>query len=277
MLELSMNEVTTFRWSFEEDIENYRQAGYRSIGLWRHKLSDVNEEQAIDLLAESGLRVSSLSYAGGFTGHGGATFREGIEDAHIALRLAAQVQSGCLVIHPGGRNNHTSRHALRLLRTALDELLPAAEFYEVPLVLEPMHVACAASWTFLTDFEHVSDLVWEYNTPFLKLALDTYHFPWCESERSILPELAPLLGIVHLADRREPPSIDHERCPLGRGHLPLADIIASLIESGYTGTFDVRMMGTEIQPADYRRVLVQSQSAFAEFLQLATSRSLASP
>jgi len=277
MLDLSMNEVTTFRWSFEEDIENYCQAGYRSIGLWRQKLSDLDEEQAIDLIAGSGLRVTSLACAGGFTGFGGSTFGEGIEDAHTALRLAAQLQSGCLVVHPGGRNNHTSRHALRLLRAALDELLPMAEFYEVPLVLEPMHVACAASWTFLTDFERVIDLVWDYSTPYLKLALDTYHFPWSESERSILPELSPLLGIVHLADRHEPPSIDHERCALGKGQLPLAEIITTLIDSGYTGPFDIRLMGSEIQPADYRRLLVQSQTAFAEFVQLANSRSLASP
>lgn len=276
MLELSMNEVTTLRWSFEEDIENYCEAGYRSIGLWRQKLSDLDEAEAVDRIADRGLRVSSLACAGGFTGFGGTTFREGVDDAHAALRLAAQLQAGCLVVHPGGRNNHTSRHALRLLRTALDELLPMAEFYEVPLVLEPMHVACAASWTFLTDFQYVSNLVWEYNTPYLKLALDTYHFPWGESEWSILPELAPLLGIVHLADRREPPSIDHERCALGKGQLPLVEIIATLIESGYAGPFDVRLMGSEIQPAEYRRLLSQSQSAFAEFVQLANSRSLAS-
>jgi sugar phosphate isomerase/epimerase len=276
MLDLSMNEVTTFRWSFEEDIENYRQAGYHSIGLWRQKLTDMNEEHAVELLIDSGLRVSSLACAGGFTGLGGTTFREGVDDALAALRVAAQVQSGCLVVHPGGRNNHTSRHAFRLLRSALDELLPTAEFYEVPLVLEPMHVACAASWTFLTDFEHVSNLVSEYNTPYLRLALDTYHYPWSESERSILPEIAPLLGIVHLADRREPPSIDHERCPLGKGQLPLADVIATLIESGYAGPFDIRLMGSEIQPADYRRLLTQSKAAFSEFVLSATSRSLAS-
>jgi sugar phosphate isomerase/epimerase len=276
MIDLSMNEVTTIRWSLEEDIENYRRAGYRSIGLWRHKLSETNEEQAVDLLVESGLRVTSLACAGGFTGYGGATFREGIDDAMSALRLAAQVQAGCLVVHPGRRNNHTSRHAMRLLRTALDELLPTAEFYEVPLVLEPMHVACAASWTFLTDFEDVGNLVWEYDTPYLRLALDTYHHPLGESERGILPEIAPLLGIVHLADRREPPSIDHERCPLGEGQLPLGDVIATLIESGYDGPFDVRIMGSEIQPADYRRLLTQSRSAFSQFVQSATSRSLAS-
>ncbi|MEX2093251.1 MAG: sugar phosphate isomerase/epimerase family protein [Pirellulales bacterium] len=275
MLELSMNQVTTYRWSLEEDVENYRRAGYRSIGVWRHKLSEMEEEFAVDFLAGSGLTVSSLACAGGFTGLGGVSFREGVEDAISALRLAAAVQAGCLVVHPGGRNNHTSRHAFRLLRSALDELLPTAEHYEVPLALEPMHVACAASWTFLTDFECVSELVSEYNSPYLKLALDTYHFPWNESDRNILSDVAQHIGVVYLADRREPPSIDHDRCPLGRGQLPLADIVATLLEAGYAGPFDVRLMGTEIQQADYAPLLAQSQRAFAEILQAATSRSLA--
>ena len=26
---LSMNEITTFRWSLEEDVENYQEAGYK--------------------------------------------------------------------------------------------------------------------------------------------------------------------------------------------------------------------------------------------------------
>ena len=275
MLELSMNQVTTYRWSLEEDVENYRRAGYRSIGVWRHKLSEMEEELAVDFLAGSGLTVSSLACAGGFTGLGGVSFREGVEDAISALRLAAAVQAGCLVVHPGGRNNHTSRHAFRLLRSALDELLPTAEHYEVPLALEPMHVACAASWTFLTDFECVSELVSEYNTPYLKLALDTYHFPWNESDRNILSDVAQHIGVVYLADRCEPPSIDHDRCPLGRGQLPLADIVATLLEAGYAGPFDVRLMGSEIQQADYAPLLAQSQRAFAEILQAATSRSLA--
>ena len=27
---LSMNEITTFRWSLEEDVENYQEAGYNA-------------------------------------------------------------------------------------------------------------------------------------------------------------------------------------------------------------------------------------------------------
>ena len=275
MPELSMNEVTTFRWSLEQDIENYRRAGYRSIGVWRHKLADFDEERAVDLLAGSGLSVSNLSCAGGFTGLGGVPFREGIEDAIAAVRMAAAMQAGCLVIYPGGRNNHTSRHAFRLLRMALDELLPLADDYEVPLALEPMHVACAAGWTFLTDFERVCELISEYNSPYLKLAYDTYHFPWNQSDRDVLGDIAPHIGVVYLADRRQPPSIDHERCPLGCGQLPLADVVATLIDAGYAGPFDVRLMGPEIEQSDYGPLLQQSQRAFAELVQASTSRSLA--
>ena len=193
MLELSMNEVTTFRWSFEEDIENYCRAGYRSIGVWRHKLSDFDEEHAVDLLVGSGLNVSSLACAGGFTGLGGVSFREGIDDAHFGrCDLAAKLQAGCLVVHPGGRNNHTSRHAFRLLRTALDELLPMAEHYEVPLGAR----ADARGLRGVVDVSdrlrvRVANLVSEYNTPYLKLALDTYHFPWSETDRNILPRNRP--------------------------------------------------------------------------------------
>jgi len=51
--------------------------------------------------------------------------------------------------------------------------------------------------------------------------------------------------------------------------------LATLIEAGYTGPFDVRLMGTEIQPANYGRLLEQSRRVFSEFVQAATSRSLA--
>jgi sugar phosphate isomerase/epimerase len=158
---------------------------------------------------------------------------------------------------------------------ALDELLPLADDFEVPLALEPMHVACASGWTFLTDFECVCELISEYSSPFLKLACDTYHFPWNQTDRDVLGDVARHIGVVYLADRRQPPSIDHDRCPLGSGQLPLADIVATLIEAGYAGPFDVRLMGPEIEERDYGPLLVQSQRAFAELVQASTSRSLA--
>ena len=102
-----MNEMTTFRWSFEEDVKQYKAAGIPSIGIWRRKLADFGEERGIDLLADSGLAVSNVLWAGGFTGSEGQSYRESIEDAEDAIRLAAAMQAQCLIVYTGARNGHT--------------------------------------------------------------------------------------------------------------------------------------------------------------------------
>jgi sugar phosphate isomerase/epimerase len=272
---LSMNEVTTFRWTLEEDVENYRAAGYSGIGVWRHKLQDEDEDRAIDLLIDSGLKVTNLSWAGGFTGSDGRTHAENVADAMDAIRTAASINAGCLVVYSGGRNNHTFRHAGRLLRMALDELLPLAEAAEVTLAIEPMHATCAKDWTFLTDLASTMALLEEYGSPNLKIAYDTYHFPIHGRQRDVLKQIAPHLAIVYLSDRRQKPSIEQERCPLGLGRLQLGDVIWTLQEAGYAGDYDVKLLGSEIEEYDYWTLLEQSQLTFDELAPVATQRSLA--
>jgi sugar phosphate isomerase/epimerase len=272
---LSMNELTTYRWSLGQDLQNYREAGYSGIGVWRQKLDDESDDQVIDRLVSSGMKVTNVSWAGGFTGSDGRSLNESIDDAAAAVRMAGAVSAGCLVLYSGGRNNHTFRHAGRLLRMALDELLPLAEMWEVPLAIEPMHPACAADWTFLTTLESAIELVEQVDNPFLKIAYDTYHFPLGSRRRSTLALLAPHLGIVHLGDRLQPPCADQERCPLGHGRLPLVEIVSTLQDAGYSGAYDVKLFGPDIENCDYWSLLDQSQTAFGDLSPVAVQRSIA--
>lgn len=263
---LSMNELTTFRWPLEEDVRRYAAAGYEGIGVWRQKLSDYGEEAAVDLIAESGLRVTNLLWAGGFTGSCGRTPAESVQDAIHAIRLAGALGAGCLVIYPGGRNFHIYRQAERLLRGALDQLLDYAADVEVALAIEPRHAACAADWTFLTDVESTVALVESYRTPFLKLVFDTYHFGHDEAVLANLPELVPHIGVVHLADRAEAHTLEVDRRRLGEGRLHLAEIVRGLVDAGYTGDFDVELMGREIDESQYEEVLTASLDFFERVL-----------
>lgn len=263
---LSMNELTTYRWPLEEDVRRYAAAGYEGIGVWRQKLADYGEEAAVDLIAESGLRVTNLLWAGGFTGSCGRTPDESIQDAIHAIRLAGALGAGCLVIYPGGRNFHIYRQAERLLRGALDQLLDYAADVEVALAIEPMHAACAADWTFLTDVESTVALVESYRTPFLKLVFDTYHFGHDQAVLANLPELAPHIGVVHLADRVEAHALDQHRRRLGEGRLHLAEIVRGLVDAGYTGDFDVELIDSQLDESEYEDVLTASLDFFERVL-----------
>src|SRR5262245_8269277 len=160
----AMTEITTFRWSFEQDIEHYAAAGYDAVGVWRHKLSDYGEEKGVELIAEHGLAVSSLCWVGGFTGSDGWSHEESIQDARQAIELAAATRAHCLVVHSGARGLHTQNHVRRLLRQAIDALLPVAESLHVTLALEPMHPAAGAKWTFLNDLEDALRLAQSYRS-----------------------------------------------------------------------------------------------------------------
>jgi sugar phosphate isomerase/epimerase len=266
---ISMNELTTYRWSFEEDVQHYADEGLDAIAVWRQKLSDYGEEKGIELISECGLAVSSLLWAGGFTGSDGRSHSESIEDAHEAIRLAAQLRAPCVVVYSGPRAGHTHNHARRLLTSALKELLPHATDAGVSLALEPVHSQCAAQWTFLTDLSETVSLLENFDHAHLKLAFDTYHFGTDEAAMKRLAQWTPYLGIVHLGDARRLPDGDQDRCPLGAGIVPLQQIVTTLVAAGYAGYFDIKLMGQEIETVDYRDLLRQSRDAVAQLFRVA--------
>lgn len=258
MARISMNELTTYRWPFEEDVVQYARTGIDAIAVWRHKLSDFGEERGIELIADSGLKVSSLLWAGGFTGSDGRSHKESVEDAHDAVRLAASLGAECVIVYSGPRAGHTHNHARRLLTNALRDLLPHAGQTGITLALEPMHNQCAAEWTFLTDLEETVEFIQTFDHPQLKLAFDTYYFGGDEAVLDRLGRWVPHLGIVHLGDARQLPDGEQDRCPLGCGIVPLDRIVNTLSAAGYQGYFDIKLMGQEIESADYQQLLEAS-------------------
>jgi len=266
MLRLSVNEVTTFRWSFEEDVARYAEAGLQAIGVWRQKLSDCGVERAVELLQEHDLQVSNFCWAGGFTGSDGRTYRESLNDAHEAIQIAAAIGARCLVVYSGARAGHTLNHARRLIHSALTELVPLAEEFGVDLAVEPMHRDCASDWTFLTSLDDTLELLDAAGSPHLKLVFDTYHLGFDPTILERIDDIAHRIGVVHLGDGKTPPCGEQNRCLLGEGRVPLQDIIRKLIDAGYTGFFDVELIGEELESCDYGELLNNSKQVASQML-----------
>ena len=266
MARLAISELTTFRWSFEKDIEHYRAAGIAGIGVWRQKLYDVGVAKGAELLGQSGLQVSSLQWAGGFTGSDGRSHEDSIHDGRQAIGSAEKLKAGCLIIHSGARGVHTHNHARRLFRQALDKLLPLAEERGVTLALEPMQGSCGGDFTFVNCLKEALDFVTTCDSPALKIALDTYHWGHHPLLLDFLPQLAPRLTLVQLGDARKPPRGETNRCQLGDGAIPLQEIVHRLTAAGYDGFYEVELMGEEIEAADYHDVLTRSLHTFNSWL-----------
>lgn len=266
MVRLSMNELTTLRWSFDEDVRHYAAAGYDSIAVWRQKVSDFGEAKAIELIADNGLSVSAVLWAGGFTGSDGRSYQDSIEDAFEAVQLTADMRAGSLVVYSGARSGHTHNHARRLFRNALGELLPCAQQHGVTLAIEPMHTGCACSWTFLTDLDETLDLIRSFDSPHLKLVFDAYHLGHVPGIVERLPDLTPTIALVQLGDARQPPCGEQNRCRLGSGVLPLQAIVAALVRCGYAGDLDIELMGEDLESPDYVELLDDSRRAVCALL-----------
>jgi sugar phosphate isomerase/epimerase len=263
---LSLNETTTFRWSFEDDVAQYAAAGIEAIGVWRQKLSDCGLDRARELLRQHHLTVSHLFWAGGFTGSAGHSFRESVEDTADALRTAADLGAGCLVVCSGTRAGHTANHARRLVQQALKELVPLAKELDVVMALEPMHPGCAAQCTFLNKLDDAMEIIEEIGCPQVKLLLDTYHLGQDSSLVEWIPRISGEIALVQLGDAKSPPQGEQNRCRLGQGIVPLKAIVCALRAAGYDGFYDVELMGQDVEAIEYRDLLAHAKDAFAELM-----------
>ena len=269
MPKLSINEMTTYRWSFEKDVANYLDAGISGIGVWRQKLTDYGEQEGIRLLNQSRIEVSNLLWAGGFTGSDGRNFPDSVKDALEAIRLAHAMKANCLIIYSGGRNGHTLNHARRLFVSALNELLPLATELEVTLAIEAMHPGCSGEWTFLNSIQDCLLLLDSVCDQYLKIAFDTYHLGYDPLVLDQIQQLAGRIAVVHLGDSLAPPNHEQNRVRLGAGKLQLREMVAAIEDTGFTGYYDVELFGEDIEASCYHDLINASKQAFEELFYVA--------
>jgi sugar phosphate isomerase/epimerase len=262
MSRLSVNQITTIRSSLRDDLQSYRDEGFEAAGLWRPKFAQFDdEERAVELVRESGLTVSSLSFAGGFTGLNQSSFFDAVDDARQALRLAGALGAECLTLVSGPRRGHARSHARRLLVDAVKALADDAAEQGVALALEPMSPLVAARWSFLNSLDETLDVV-DRSGRGARIAFDVYHL-WQEPRLvDRIPELAPHVAVVRLSDWRGTPRSEYDRCLPGNGRIPLTAIVHAFDESGYRGYYELAIWSEELWKSDYTEMLRECRARF---------------
>jgi sugar phosphate isomerase/epimerase len=252
---LSLNQMTTPRWCLEEDLENYADAGLRASGLNWQKLNDEALSSEVDRIRQSGLRVTSLGWCGGFTGAGGHPFPEAMLDARRKLRIARMLRADALIVIPGVQFTHIRSHAQRLAMQAVRELCEAAADSEVRIALQPMDSLFGKNWSFLNRLEETLEILDRVKCPSAQFCFGTYHL-WKEPRLlELLPQIVDRIAVVQLSDWREPPRSENDRLLPGEGVIPLRDIITTLEQANYRGMYEVEVWSRDLWKLEHHALV----------------------
>jgi sugar phosphate isomerase/epimerase len=273
MQRISISELSSLRWSFFQDVVRYAAHGFDSIGIWRQKIDELDILEVTDFLFEMQTSVSSVHWAGGFTGGEGNSYVEAIADAIEAIQLSSRLNAEYLIVHPGCRNGHTLRHANRLFGGALKSLVPIANDYGVKLAIEPMPCPSASAWTFFESLESSLSLLNDFSAEDVGLVLDLYHVGLNTDVLEGLGKIVNQIALVQLADRESAFSPIEKRMLLGTGSVPFEKWLLRLQDLGYSGVYEIELHGPGMENTPYGVMLDSS----AEFLQRESIDSLLTP
>jgi sugar phosphate isomerase/epimerase len=250
---LSLNQITTNRWSLAEALDGCLRAEVPAIGIWRHKIADVGLAESRRLVRSSGLRVSSVCRGGMFPAATAAERAARIEDNRRAIDETAELGSDTLVLVCGPPPDRDIAAARRMVEDAIAALVPYARERKIAMAIEPLHPMYAAERSCITSLEEANTLAEKFDADVVGIAVDVYHVWW---DAMLDRELARARGRIrgfHVCDWLVPtPDMLMGRGMMGDGCIDLQRIRRLVEAAGYAGPIEVEIFNQTIwdQPGD---------------------------
>ncbi|MEU3165628.1 sugar phosphate isomerase/epimerase [Streptosporangium sp. NPDC006930] len=273
---LSLNQWTTKRWSVAEAVDGCVRHGVEAIGLWRQDVAAAGLEEAVKLVADAGLRVSSLC-RGGFLTSGG---QKALDDNRRAIDEAAALNAACLVmvvgglpgVVPGEPLGTISRDlpaARERVAEALAVLAPYAGERGVRLALEPLHPMYCADRAVLSTLAQALDLAEAHPSEQVGVVVDTFHVWWDPRVLEQIARASDRIASYQVCDFLSPLPADVllGRGIMGEGVIDFAPMTRAVAEAGYTGDVEVEIFNAEVWAADPDEILSRVKAAFSEFVE----------
>ena len=250
---LSLNQITTNRWSLAEALEGCLRAEVPAIGIWRHKIADIGLPESRRLVRRAGLRVSSVCRGGMFPAATAAERAARIEDNLRAIDEAAELGTDTLVLVCGPPPDRDIAAARRMVEDAIAALVPYARERKITMAIEPLHPMYAAERSCITSLEEANVLAEKFDADVVGIAVDVYHVWWdAMLEREIARARGRIRGF-HVCDWLVPtPDMLMGRGMMGDGCIDIHRIRSLVDGAGYTGRIEVEILNQRIwdQPGD---------------------------
>ena len=277
MWQFGISEVTTWPWSFEDDLARYAALGAASIEIWEFKLArDARKRR--DQLAAAGAHGLAIS---SFQADVRALFPTHLNREPAALdarrdaflktleTLAPLLPGTVFVLNTGIAARGDVQTAFDTTVSVYRDLARRAGEVGVRLALEPLHPLAMNEDSFAWNLEDALDIVRAVAHDALGICADAWNLAGQYDLRARLARCAGKIFLAQVSDYRRPRSF-LDRLAVGDGSIDFPPFLDGLGDSGYDGPLVLEIFSKNVPDSlydgDIHAVVERSREALARLL-----------
>ncbi len=249
--QFGISQVTTWPWSFEQDVENYAHLGVDAIEVCEAKLDDDRAADQLALVGRQGLTISSVQPA--IRTLFPSQMQPEPEDLHKRTaqfrrtieRVGQFAQGVPFVCNTGPPPDGNIQAVIEAAAREYRALSDFAREYRVRLALEPLSPALMNVESAIWTLEQAMGIVTAVDRDNLGVCVDTWNVWQNPDVAEEIKACGDRIFVVHLSDWRTPRSFA-DRHIVGQGEIPLPILIQAIYESGYGGAYTLEIFSQDV-------------------------------
>ncbi|MEV4125762.1 sugar phosphate isomerase/epimerase family protein [Nocardia sp. NPDC049707] len=265
---LSLNTATTKMWTLAEAVDGAARAGLGAVGLWRDRVDEVGAATAAKIVADAGLRVSSLCRGGFLTEPGDG--QAALADNRRAIDDAATLATRELVMVVGGMPDRDLAAARERVDERLALLVPYAAERGVRLALEPLHPMFCADRAVISTLAQALSMAQPYPAETVGVVVDTFHIWWDPTleEQIAQAGASGRISSYQVCDWLNPMTADPllSRGMMGDGVIDFATIGQWVRTAGYRGDVEVEIFNAALWSSDGHEVIETMKQRYRDLV-----------
>jgi sugar phosphate isomerase/epimerase len=259
---LSLNQITTQRWTLREAVEGCGREAIPAIGLWREKVAEVGLKESHTIVRDAGLHVSCYCRGGWFAAPTAAGRQQRLDDNRRAIDEAAALNAGMLVLVCGPAPDRDIAAGRAMVVEGIAAIVPYAQQCGVRLGIEPLHPMYAAERSVVVTLAQALSIAEQFDPAVVGVLVDVYHVWWDPDLYTQIRRAAGRIAGFHVSDWLVPtPDLLHGRGMMGDGVIEIRRIRSAVDGTGYDGFIEVEIFNRAIweQPGDQVLALVKQR------------------
>ncbi len=260
---LSLNQMTTEKYSLQETLDACASEGVEWLGAWRHKIEPA--ATAAKNIHNAGLRVSSLCRGGFFPAASEKERKGRIEDNLRAIDDAAMIGAKLLVLVCGPAPNRDLVGARAMVVDGLSQIVDHARTSGVRLGIEPLHPMYAADRSVVVTLQQANEIAALYDAATVGVVVDVYHVWWDPQVYVEIARAGRRIFAFHVSDWLVPTnSLLMSRGLMGQGVIEIHRLRQAVEDAGYDGPIEVEIFNEEIWQMPVREIIQKVRACYLE-------------